>query len=57
VDAAGGPGDVVVALADGCTAGVRSGAMAPTGDHLTSELRKVLQELKGRPIHHRPDRP
>jgi hypothetical protein len=30
--------------------------MAPTGDHLTSELRKLVQELKGRPIHHRPDR-
>ena len=49
VDAAGGPGDVVVAWADGCTAGVCRGAMAPTGDH--------LKALEGRGIHHRPDRP
>ena len=38
VDAAGGPGDVAVALADGCTAGVPPGAMAPTGYHLMAAL-------------------
>ncbi len=29
--AAGGPGDVEAALADGCTAGARRGAIVPTG--------------------------
>ena len=56
MDAAGGPGDAAVALADGYTAGVLRGAMAPTGHDLTSELRRVLKQLKGRAIH-RPDRP
>ena len=33
VDGAGGPGDAVVTWADGYTAGVRRGAVAPTGHH------------------------
>jgi hypothetical protein len=49
VDAAGGPGDVVVALADGCMAGMPRGAVPPTGHHLKAS--------EGRAIHHRPDRP
>jgi hypothetical protein len=56
-EAEGGLRAAVVALAGCCTAGVRPVAMAPTGDHLTSELRRVLKEAKGRPIHHRPDKP
>jgi hypothetical protein len=57
VDAAAGPGDVAVALADGCTVGVPRGAMAPTGDDVTSEFRRGLKQLKGRAIHHKPDKP
>ena len=49
MDAAAGPGDVVVAWADGCTAGLPRGAMPPTGHHLKAS--------EGRSIHHRPDRP
>ena len=49
VGAAGGPGDVAVALVDGCTAGLPRGAMPPTGHH--------LKALEGRAIHHRQDKP
>ena len=56
MDAAGGPGDVAVALADGCTVGMPRGAMVPAGNDVTSELRRGLKQLKGRAIHHKPDK-
>jgi hypothetical protein len=44
VDAAAGPGDVVVALADGCTVRLSRETMEPAGPQVMAALREILEE-------------
>ena len=44
VDGAGGLGDAVAALADGCTARVPRRTMAPAGHYLRAALQGVLKQ-------------